>query len=133
MLKWSMVILGNPTQNSEFGGASKATMFFVYVNFDNVKMYQKFILQSFWLFQMKVEALHYCYGESGPCHPFFGVKMFRLNTCYKFGPCPPCTPVSQDFQKSRKIHHQYGQNHLYPIISWGMLVTFSKELMQNVC
>ena len=27
LLKWSMVILGNPTQNSEFGGASKATMF----------------------------------------------------------------------------------------------------------
>ena len=41
---------------------------------------------------MKVEALHYCYGESGPCHPFFGVKMVRLNTCHKFGPYPPCTP-----------------------------------------
>ena len=43
---------------------------------------------------MKVEALHYCYGESGPCHPFFGVKMFRLNTCHKFGPYPPCTPFN---------------------------------------
>ena len=47
LLKLSIVILGNPTQNSEFGGSFNVAMFFVYVNFDNAKMYQKFMLQSF--------------------------------------------------------------------------------------
>ena len=47
LLKLSMVILDNPTQNCEFGGSSNVAMFFVYVNFDNAKMYQKFVLQSF--------------------------------------------------------------------------------------
>ena len=75
LLKLSMVILDNPTKNCEFGGSSNVAMFFVYVNFDNAKMYQKFMLQSFLLLLMIVEALHYYYGEYGPCNHFFCLKI----------------------------------------------------------
>ena len=44
LLKLSMVILDSPTQNSGFGGSSNVAMFFVYFNFDDAKMYQKFKL-----------------------------------------------------------------------------------------
>ena len=70
----------------------KMATFFVCVNFHHVKMYQKLMLQSLWLFVMIVETLYYCYGKCGSCNCSLITKKIWLKTRHKNRLDPPCTP-----------------------------------------
>ena len=63
-------------------------MIFVYANFNDLKMYQKFVSQRSLLLKWKEGSLYYCFSEFESDHQRFGGKMHSAKTCYKFRPDP---------------------------------------------